>query len=124
MTDLVHKPVRLFVYGTLAPGRANHHILSGCAGTWESATLRGHLLDQGWGASMGYPGIVPSADGDVVEGYLLTSEYLPDHWNALDSFEGGAYARTSVQVQLAGGATVPAFVYALAEADSRPETTR
>lgn len=49
---------RLFVYRTLAPGRANHHVLAGIPGTWEVATLRGELIEKGWGAAMGYPGII------------------------------------------------------------------
>ena len=32
---------RLFVYGTLAPGRANAHVLTGIDGTWEEASVTG-----------------------------------------------------------------------------------
>ncbi len=41
---------RLFVYGTLAPGRANHKVLMNIPGSWETVTLRGTLLQDGWGA--------------------------------------------------------------------------
>ena len=34
---------RLFVYGTLAPGRANEHILQSVPGTWEPAVVKGRL---------------------------------------------------------------------------------
>lgn len=61
---------RLFVYGTLAPGRANHSVLAAIPGLWEIAKLKGKLLDEGWGSKMGCPGIVPSDEGEEVEGYV------------------------------------------------------
>ena len=30
---------RLFVYGTLAPGRPNEHVLGEIEGSWEAATV-------------------------------------------------------------------------------------
>jgi gamma-glutamylcyclotransferase (GGCT)/AIG2-like uncharacterized protein YtfP len=47
----------LFVYGTLAPGRPNEHVLEPLDGTWRRATVRGDLLDVGWGAEHGYPAL-------------------------------------------------------------------
>lgn len=41
---------RLFVYGTLAPGRPNEHVLANLPGEWEPATVNGRLLQAGWGA--------------------------------------------------------------------------
>jgi len=49
---------RLFVYGKLAPGRANAHVQADVPGTWEPATVPGTLLAEGWGAAAGYPGII------------------------------------------------------------------
>ena len=49
---------RLFVYGTLAPGRPKEHVLAEVSGTWEPATVRGKLLQGGWVAELG--------DGTVV----------------------------------------------------------
>ena len=43
---------RLFVYGTLAPGRPNEHILADVAGEWEPASVTGRLLEEGWGAAV------------------------------------------------------------------------
>lgn len=40
---------KLFIYGTLAPGRPNEHILSDVDGTWESATVKGKLYKKGLG---------------------------------------------------------------------------
>ena len=48
----------LFVYGTLGPGRPNAHILENIGGTWQEGHVGGSLLEKGWGAKMGYPGIV------------------------------------------------------------------
>ena len=104
---------RLFVYGTLAPGRANHGLLADIPGDWRSAILKGRLLQEGWGAAQGCPGIVPASDGDDVRGHLLTSPELDLHWSRLDAFEGEGYRRVEVSVRIDGGEWVAAFVYAL-----------
>ena len=104
---------RLFVYGTLAPGRPNEHILSGVSGTWEKGAVRGHLLPQGWGAGQGYPGIVLDPSAQPVEGFVLTSEQLSQEWRRLDAFEGVGYERVLAQVELESGYLVQAFVYQL-----------
>ena len=104
---------RLFVYGTLAPGRPNEHMLADVPGTWESATVRGTLVPEGWGADVGYPGIVLSEEGDEVQGLVFSSADLSDHWERLDEFEGEAYVRVLVSVRLASGATVDAYIYAI-----------
>ncbi|MEO0972525.1 MAG: gamma-glutamylcyclotransferase family protein [Pseudomonadota bacterium] len=105
---------RLFVYGTLAPGRSNHHHLKSLDGEWTPATLRGRLVAEGWGAAQGYPGIVPGGDGEAVSGWVLASPALCDHWARLDEFEGEGYERKVVTVTLANGTPVAAYVYALA----------
>jgi gamma-glutamylcyclotransferase (GGCT)/AIG2-like uncharacterized protein YtfP len=107
---------RLFVYGTLAPGRTNAHVLADVRGTWQAATVRGTRVAQGWGAAEGYPGLVPSADGesgDVVHGFVFTSPMLPAHWRRLDDFEGEGYVRVTVRATLDTGIVVDAQVYAV-----------
>ncbi|HRN61508.1 MAG TPA: gamma-glutamylcyclotransferase [Luteimonas sp.] len=105
---------RLFVYGTLAPGRPNEHVLADVPGTWAPATARGTLVQAGWGAEAGYPAIVPAADGDEVHGFLFSSEELPAHWDRLDAFEGAGYVRVPIPARLADGTIVEACIYALA----------
>lgn len=104
---------RLFVYGTLAPGRPNEHILSPVPGEWEPASVVGRLLEEGWGAAAGYPGIVLDAQGEEVHGFLFTSDKLPEQWARLDAFEGDGYERMLTQARRRDGSLVDAYVYAL-----------
>ena len=104
---------RLFVYGTLAPGRANEHLLKGVDGCWEDATVTGTLHPEGWGATLGYPAIVLSEAGEEVAGLLFSSNELSEHWARLDAFEGEAYKRVLAVVKLRDNSTVGAYVYAL-----------
>src|SRR5690625_4794696 len=71
---------RLFIYGTLAPGRPDEHVLADVDGWWEPASVRGHLHEQGWGAALGHPGIILAEDGPEVHGAVLTAGSLADQW--------------------------------------------
>ncbi|MEM7195112.1 MAG: gamma-glutamylcyclotransferase family protein [Pseudomonadota bacterium] len=103
----------LFTYGTLAPGKVNHHVLESIPGTWRPATLRGQLIQEGWGAELGSPGIVPDASREEVTGFLFSFDASPEHWIMLDEFEGDSYRRVQVDVEVEGAGTVLAYVYAL-----------
>ena len=103
---------RLFVYGTLAPGRPNEHVLADIPGRWEPGTVRGTLLQEGWGARVGYPGIVLDQTGDEVQGFLFSSDALAEHLPRLDAFEGNGYERVETSVQLDEG-SVDAYIYIL-----------
>lgn len=109
---------RLFVYGTLAPGRPNEHVLAGIPGEWESATVTGRLLQKGWGAAVGYPGIVLDERGGEVQGLLFTSESLDKHWARLDEFEGDGYERVLTSAKRQDGTTVEAYIYRLSGSPS------
>ncbi|WBY01302.1 gamma-glutamylcyclotransferase [Ramlibacter tataouinensis] len=111
---------RLFVYGTLAPGRSNAHVLADVAGTWEPATVRGRLLPQGWGAAAGWPGIIPDPRAGEVRGLVFSSPALRADWPRLDEFEGPGYQRVLVSAKLDTGSEVQAYVYALSS--TPPET--
>lgn len=107
----------LFVYGTLAPGRPNEHILKKVGGTWKKGSVTGILHEEGWGAAMGYPAITLSENGKEVEGLLFTSDNLSAHWDKLDEFEGSAYERVIVKVKLKDKgedkAKLDAYIYTL-----------
>jgi gamma-glutamylcyclotransferase (GGCT)/AIG2-like uncharacterized protein YtfP len=108
----------LFVYGSLAPGQANEQVLGDIAGSWQTGFVTGTLHQAGWGAALGYPGLVPGDDGQSIRGSLLSSDRLRDHWARLDAFEGEAYERVRVSVRLEDGRTVDASVYALKRTES------
>ena len=115
---------RLFVYGTLAPGRPNAHVLAELRGTWAPATVRGTLHPEGWGAAAGYPGIVLNETGGEVRGLIFRSEDLAAHWRRLDEFEGGGYKRVLTLATLADGTVVQAYIYALSERLPGPSASR
>lgn len=101
---------RLATYGTLAPGRPNHHVLADLQGRWIVGAVRGHLVPQGWGAALGYPALIPSEDGDEIDVHLFVSPDLPRHWERLDAFEGTEYQRSRITVQTAEG-RLDAWIY-------------
>ena len=106
---------RLFVYGTLGPGRPNEHVLSAIGGTFQEASVKGFLKPQGWGADMGYPGIVLNDRGDEINGYIFCSEMLGQHWDELDAFEGEEYQRILTTVKAKDNMAVEAYIYILRE---------
>lgn len=105
---------RLAVYGTLAPGKANHHQISGLTGRWRRGTVRGRLFASGWGAALGFPGLILDPLGDIVDVQVFESAELPEHWERLDAFEGAGYRRALTTVQMDEGEQ-PAWIYVLAE---------
>lgn len=104
---------RLFVYGTLGPGRPNEHVLTEIGGEFEQASVKGFLREAGWGAEMGYPGIDLDDNGDNVQGFLFCSAHLEQNWSKLDDFEGEGYERTAIKATKANGEVVDAFIYQL-----------
>ncbi|MEM9046338.1 MAG: gamma-glutamylcyclotransferase family protein [Pseudomonadota bacterium] len=101
---------RLVVYGTLAPGQVNEGQLTDLTGTWGRGTVKGTLIQSGWGAAHNCPGMTLNADGEPVEVQLFTSSDLPDHWARLDAFEGADYQRSLTKVETPHG-EVEAWIY-------------
>ncbi|WP_034159454.1 gamma-glutamylcyclotransferase family protein [Sphingomonas sp. ERG5] len=107
---------RLAVYGTLAPGKPNHHQLAHLNGEWRAGKVRGTLVEKGWGAALGYPVLMLAEDGDDISVQLFVSPDLPAHWARLDAFEGSEYRRVQVGVETAEG-LLEAWIYI--DADQR-----
>jgi gamma-glutamylcyclotransferase (GGCT)/AIG2-like uncharacterized protein YtfP len=104
---------RLAVYGTLAPGQPNHGQLAHLSGQWFSGVVRGYLHNEGWGAELGFPGIVLDKDGDEVHVQILESASLETEWPRLDAFEGPGYRRVVVEAHTSTG-SITAQIYVLA----------
>lgn len=101
---------RLAVYGTLAPGRPNHHQVADIAGRWFDGSVRGRVAHTGWGAAIGYPALTLTDAGETIAVQVLESADLPQHWARLDEFEGSDYRRAAVGVDTADG-VVEAWIY-------------
>ena len=114
----VNTDCRLVAYGTLAPGRRNHRQLDGLNGRWLEGRVRGALVQQGWGAALGYPALVLDRDGPAVEVQIFESTDLPSHWPRLDDLEVPGYQRVTVPVETAAG-RVKASIYVF-KPDSAP----
>lgn len=117
----VERPLALFVYGTLAPGEVNAHVLGALDGSWTRAKVRGVLCDAGWGAAHGFPGLrlfrcaasSTDAPSDFVSGLLFESEGLSEMWPELDEFEGADYRCELTQAVFEDGRTKSCVVYAV-----------
>lgn len=106
--------MRLATYGTLAPGRPNHGQLSDVPGRWLAGRVRGVLVEAGWGAELGYPGLILDPDAAWIEVFVFESSELLQHWHRLGEFEGPGYRRVAIDVSTAEG-LLPASIYVLAD---------
>ena len=70
-------------------------------------------ISNGWGAALGFPGIVLDPNANTVSGLVFSSSELVHHLPRLDEFEGDGYQRVITTACLA---SVEAFVYELSEA--------
>ena len=110
----------LATYGTLMPGEENHWVVRGIAGDWTEGTVRGWTYTLGFGPAEGYPGFTADPDGPAVAVAVIACApgELDRHWHEIDRFEGPGYRRVEIDVTLADGDTVPAWIY---EADTEAE---
>lgn len=106
---------RLIIYGSLAPNRPNHHHVEPIRGVWQTGTIKGKLVNIGWGASMGYKGFVhcPVEEQETIQAFILFSEEFEAHWQRLDEFEGEEYQRQFALYELDNGTIGVGFIYAL-----------
>jgi gamma-glutamylcyclotransferase (GGCT)/AIG2-like uncharacterized protein YtfP len=105
--------IHLFVYGTLRSGYPNQHVLDAIGGTRQAATVYGELVESGWGAAMGCPGLVLNTDGKAIPGEVFSSTNLDKHWEELDRFEGEEYQRVEAEVSLADNTSLLVWLYVL-----------
>ncbi len=75
--------------------------------------MRENLRSEGWGADIGYPGIVLDEEGEEIEGHIFISEDLPNNWDDVDEFEDEDYERVVTQTTLEDGSSVDAYIYVL-----------
>ena len=75
--------------------------------------MKGYLKQQGWGAEMGYPGIVLDDTGNEIRGYIFCSDNLVNHWDELDNFEGEEYERVLIKVQKKDLSAIESYIYIL-----------
>ena len=97
----------LAVYGSLAPGKSNYHIVEPLGGEWTDGFIEGDLFQTGWGAALGYWAFRPRLGGERIAVKVLTSPRLSGAWQMLDDFEGSEYERILVAVFKNGSADLP-----------------
>jgi len=110
---------KIFIYGTLAPNRPNEHMLSDIDGSWQEATVKGILYEEGWGAHMGYPGVKLDENSSEVKGLIFSSNELSLKWKELDDFEGKEYNRVITEASLPSGETVSVYIYELNDEEKK-----
>src|SRR3546814_4581615 len=96
-SDLMYRPsVKLAIYGTLAPGKVNHHHIAGLGGAWQDTAVRGSLGRVPCGIHEGLPAMLLDPASPLHPLKLLTCEGLPAAWPRLDAFEGEEMQRLLV----------------------------
>lgn len=108
-------PIKLFVYGTLRPGRSNHQRIARHVLRSQPGSVRGVLLDLG-----AYPALVPG-DGIVRGDLLLIDESGLLFCDAIEGYAPGRdrsrclFVRTMTSVQLEDGDEDKAWVFEFAD---------
>ncbi len=106
---------RLFVYGTLAPGRVAWPVLEPwVVGEARPDAVAGRLYDTG----RGYPAATFGAADEIVHGTVVTLDPVDDALAALDRYEGFEYARIVVRTQ--AGVVAATYVWTAALTGCRP----
>jgi gamma-glutamylcyclotransferase (GGCT)/AIG2-like uncharacterized protein YtfP len=106
---------RLIIYGSLAPNAENHWVVEHIKGNWQKGVVKGLLLKEGWGADLGYYGFKHTEleNQEDINVFVLFSDELVAHWQAIDDFEGSEYKRILAKYQLNDGQIGVGFIYAV-----------
>jgi gamma-glutamylcyclotransferase (GGCT)/AIG2-like uncharacterized protein YtfP len=113
-----YKPGKaIIIYGTLAPDRPNHSKIQHIKGKWLKGIVKGKLVNEGWGAELGYYGFRHSHidEQENIDAYILFSDELVDNWPYLDEFEGDGYRRILAKFELENGEVGAGNIYAINE---------
>lgn len=86
---------RLAAYGTLRPGQPNHSMLLGLGNTWLTGTVKGTITEHN-----GFPLFSWHTAGQNINVEVLDSPGLPSKFDELDAFEGPAYKRIWIPVNV------------------------
>jgi gamma-glutamylcyclotransferase (GGCT)/AIG2-like uncharacterized protein YtfP len=105
----------IIVYGTLAPNKPNHSKIEHINGRWSKGIIKGKLVEEGWGAELGYFGFKHSSidEQENIEAYILFSDELINNWTYLDEFEGNGYRRMLAKFELENGEFGVGNIYAI-----------
>lgn len=104
----------LIVYGSLAPGESNHHVISHIDGVWHKAKIKGKIIDNGWSKRQGYPEYksVSNGESEILDVLVFMSEKLEHYWQDIDEFEGTEdYRRITIPCTLDNGEEMTASIY-------------
>lgn len=74
--------IRVFVYGTLMTGEANHGVAAPYIHSVETGAVRGTLFDAG-----AYPALVPNSAGSGKDGSVVHGEWLTVGDSALSAMD-------------------------------------
>ena len=105
----------IIIYGTLAPNRPNHSKIEHIKGEWKRGTVKGKLVNEGWGAELGYFGFkhTQTDEQENIKAYIFFSDKLVDTWSYLDEFEGDGYRRILAKYELDNGEIGIGNIYAI-----------
>lgn len=101
----------LATYGSLAPGKQNHWVVSRLRGEWIEGSTKGWVFEIGWGPAEGWLGFIADESAPEVAVHVLVSNDLANRWREIDDFEGDGYRRRVIDVTLADGSTMLAQIY-------------
>ena len=91
------------MYGTLAPGEVNEHVLATLDGSWVPAGSFGAPHAEGWALTNGLPALQLGPAAAAVAGQIFRSDIFARHWAKVDEFEGEASRRVIAHAELING---------------------
>ncbi len=97
-TDQAAQPARLATYGTLRVGHVGHDVVAPVGGRWTDGYVRGWYSPDGFGRTLGFPGVILDPDGELIAVAVLDAPGLAGWWPVIDDYEGPCYERVVTDV--------------------------